>query len=404
MEGLSGDAEVLGGESSIFPSYRMVEHHPFHSQHVSQPPHPKPRHSSPRTSNEASAIIPPMKLSELGEFGLINLIRNTSARYQNPKCTPWQQVLIGIGDDAAAWKGSNRIQLATTDTLVQDIHFDLRTISWEELGWKALAVNLSDIAAMGGIPKYALVALSLPGELEVTDFSKFINSMMHLAAEFGIAIVGGNITAAPNVVITITIIGCSKGKAILKRSTASPGEQIAVTGYLGLSAAGLEMLKGKTISNPEVASILRQAHLKPVPRVKEGQILIQQGIRTAIDISDGLAADLDHICESSKVYARINIEQVPIHPAVRANFPNYQELALCGGEDYELLFTGDEACIARAKHALNCPVTVIGNITEEKLPTRVAVVDNKGNIIPYKKGGWEHFKTNTRSLASWESS
>jgi len=342
--------------------------------------------------NKASVIIPPMKVSELGEFGLINLIRNSNARYEKSGGTPWQEVLVGIGDDAAAWQSDNRIQLATTDTLVQDIHFDLDIINWEELGWKALAVNLSDIAAMGGIPKYALLSLALPAELEVEDISKFNNSMMHLAGEFGVAIVGGNISIAPNVVITVTIIGCSTSKAILKRSTASSGEQIAVTGYLGLSAAGLEMLKGKTISDPEVSNILRRSHFQPIPRVKEGQILSEQGAKTAIDISDGLVADLDHICESSKVNAKINIEQVPVHPVVTANFANHQELALCGGEDYELLFTANAATIARAKHALNCPVTVIGDITEEKLPTRVTVMDSKGNIIPYKRGGWEHFK------------
>jgi len=342
--------------------------------------------------NKASVIIPPMKVSELGEFGLIDLIRSSSARYENSGRTPWQEILVGIGDDAAAWQSDNLIQLATTDTLVQDIHFDLDVIHWEELGWKALAVNLSDIAAMGGIPKYALLSLALPGELEVEDISKFTNSMMHLAREFGVAIVGGNVATAPNVVITITIIGCSKGKAILKRSTASSGEQIAVTGYLGLSAAGLEMFKGKTISDPEISNILRRAHLQPMPKVKEGQILIEQGVKTAIDISDGLVADLTHICESSKVNAKIEIEQVPVHPVVTANFPNHQELALCGGEDYELLFTADEATVARAKQALNCPVTVIGDITEEKLPTRVTVVNSNGNIIPYKKGGWEHFK------------
>jgi len=350
--------------------------------------------------NEANAIIPPMRLSELGEFGLINLIRS-STRYGNSRHTPWQEVLVGIGDDAAAWQGDHRTQLATTDTLVQDVHFDLDVINWEELGWKALAVNLSDIAAMGGIPKYALLSLALPGELEVEDISKFINSMMNLAKEFGVAIIGGNVATSPNVVITVTIIGCSKSKDMLKRSTASSGEQVAVTGYLGLSAAGLEMFKGKTISDPEISDILRQAHFKPMPKVKEGQILIEQGVKTAIDISDGLVADLDHICESSKVNAKIKIEQVPGHPVVRANFPNHQELALCGGDDYELLFTAAEATVARAKQALDCPVTVIGDITEEKSPTRVTVVDSKGNIIPYKKGGWEHFKSTPKSLATF---
>jgi len=342
--------------------------------------------------NKANVIIPAMKLSELGEFGLIDLIRGSVARDKNPEHASWQRVLVGIGDDAAAWQSDNHIQLATTDTLVQDIHFDLDIINWEELGWKALAVNLSDIAAMGGIPKYALLSLALPGELEAEDISKFTNSMVHLAGKFGVAIVGGNVATASNVVITITVMGCAKDKTILKRSTAFPGEQIAVTGYLGLSGAGLEMLKGKNIPDPEIRNILRRAHLQPIPKVKEGQILIEQGVKTAIDISDGLVADLDHICESSKVNARIKIEQVPVHPLVKANFPNHQELALCGGEDYELLFTADEATVAQAKQALDCPVSVIGDITEEELAARVTVVDSKGNIIPYKKGGWEHFK------------
>jgi len=347
---------------------------------------------------KANAIISPMKISELGEFGLIDLIRNTIARYENSEHAPWQKVLVGIGDDAAAWQSDTHIQLATTDTLVQDIHFDLDVINWEELGWKALAVNLSDIAAMGGIPKYALLSLALPRELEVEDIYKFTNSMVHLAGEFGVAIAGGNVATAPNVVITVTVIGCSKGNAILKRSTASPGEQIAVTGYLGLSAAGLEMLKKTTIPDPETSNILRRAHLQPTPRVKEGQILVEQGVKTAIDISDGLVADLDHICESSKANAKIKIEQVPVHPVVKANFPNHQQLALCGGEDYELLFTADEATVAQAKQALDCPVTVIGDITEEELATRVTVVDSKGNIIPYKKGGWEHFRNGSPKI------
>jgi len=342
---------------------------------------------------KAGVIILSMKVSELGEFGLINLIRSSSARFEKPDHTPWKEVLVGIGDDAAAWQSDNHIQLATTDTLVQDIHFDLDVVSWEELGWKALAVNLSDIAAMGGIPKYALLSLALPGELEVSNISEFINSMLHLAREFGVAVVGGNVATAPSVVITITITGCSKGNAILKRSTASSGEQIAVTGYLGLSAAGLEMLRGKAVSDPGISNILRRAHLQPIPKIREGQILVEQGVRTAIDISDGLVADLDHICESSEVNAKIKIEQVPVHTMVTANFPNHQELALCGGEDYELLFTADEATIARAKQALDCPMTVIGDITEEKLPTRVTVVNNNGDVIPYKRGGWEHFKS-----------
>ena len=333
-----------------------------------------------------------MRLSELGEFGLIDLIRTATVRYEDPGRTPWREILLGIGDDAAAWQSGDRIQLATTDSLVQGIHFDLGIITWEELGWKALAVNLSDVAAVGGIPSYALLSLALPAQLKVKDVSQFINSFTHMAAEFGVAVVGGNVATAPNIVITATVIGWPKGKNMLERSAASSGHQIAVTGYVGASAAGLEILRGKAILDPKDRDVLRQAHLRPMPRVEEGQILVEQGVRTAIDISDGLVADLDHICEASNVKARINMEQLPVHPVVAAHFPNSRELTLSGGEDYELIFTADKATVARAKRVLTCPVTVIGDITEEELPTPVLVVDSKGTVIPYKKKGWDHFK------------
>jgi len=336
-----------------------------------------------------------MRLSELGEFGLIKLIDDITNKLKNPEQTSWQQLLIGIGDDAAAWQGDNHIQLATTDNLVQGIHFDINEATWEELGWKALAINLSDIAAMGGIPKYALISAALPGELEVESISQFCRSMASLAAEFGVAIVGGNLTTAPNIVITITVIGYSKAKSILRRSTATAGEQIAITGYLGLSAAGLKMLKGKINLDTQTASILRRAHFQPVPKVKEGQILIQQGVKTAIDISDGLIADLDHICAASKVGAEVRVEQVPVHPLVKANFSDYHDLALYGGEDYELLFTADRSIIEQIRQALGCPLTVIGEVVEEILPNRVTLLDSKGNIILHKKGGWEHFRNGT---------
>jgi thiamine-monophosphate kinase len=348
---------------------------------------------SARTPNKANVIILAMRLLELGEFGLISLIHSKVARYEDSRRTPWHDVLVGIGDDAAAWQGNGRIQLATTDTLVQNVHFNLDIITWEELGRKALAVNISDIAAMGGIPKYALLSLALPGELEVEDLSKFTDSMANMAREFEVALVGGNVTIAPNVVITVTIIGSSKDSDLLRRSTASPGQQVAVTGYLGSSAAGLEIVKGRPVSDAKAGRLLRQAHFNPIPRVKEGQILVEQGVRTAIDISDGLVADLGHICEASNVSARLSLQQVPVHPAVVANFPDYEDLALSGGEDYELLFTADQTTIGRARQALDCPVTVIGDITDAKGPTRVIVVDRNGNVVPYQTGGWEHFKS-----------
>jgi len=336
-----------------------------------------------------------VKLSEFGEFALIELIHDITGKFKNTKQSSWQQLLIGIGDDAAAWQGDSHIQLATTDSMVQGTHFDLNNITWEELGWKALAVNLSDIAAMGGTPKYALLSVALPGELEVENVAQFCHSAASLAAKFGVAIVGGNISTAPNIVINITVFGSAKTRSILKRSTATPGEQIAVTGNLGLSAAGLKMFKEKINLDAQVAGILRKAHLQPVPKIKEGQILAQHGVKTAIDISDGLIADLEHICEASKVGAKIKVVQLPVHPMVKANFPDYHELALYGGEDYELLFTADKNIIVQVRKALNYPITIIGDIVEEGLPDRVTLLDHKGNTINASNRGWEHFRSET---------
>ena len=183
-----------------------------------------------------------MKVSELGEFGLIDLLAKMISSSQNNQLPPHQKLIIGIGDDAAAWHGDTSIQLATVDSLIQDVHFSLSTTTWKELGWKSLAVNLSDIAAMGGVPTYALVALALPGDTEVEDVTALYEGMLELANQSQVAIVGGNTCQAPEVSITITVLGSSRSKNILRRSTARPGDNIAVTGYLGSAAAGLEML------------------------------------------------------------------------------------------------------------------------------------------------------------------
>src|SRR4030043_1571223 len=184
-----------------------------------------------------------MKVSELGEFGLIELLTDIVDKTKNPQDISWQRLLIGIGDDAAAWQGDSSVQLATTDSLIQDTHFDLNITTWEELGWKAIAVNLSDIAAMGGIPGYALISLALPGELETDCISSLYQGMAQIANKFGVAIGGGNIASASKTMITVTALGSLESKSALTRSAAVPGDQVAITGYLGLSAAGLRMLK-----------------------------------------------------------------------------------------------------------------------------------------------------------------
>lgn len=336
-----------------------------------------------------------MKVSELGEFGLIELLANIVDSTKNPKDISWQSLLIGIGDDAAAWQLDDAIQLATTDGLVQDTHFDLNVVTWEELGWKAIAVNLSDIAAMGGTPKYALISLALPGDLKIDNVSSLYQGMAKIASRFGVAIVGGNIASADKTIVNVTVLGSLESSSMLSRSAAVSGDQIAVTGYLGLSAAGLRMLKQHLKIDAETAKLLRKAHITPMPRVDEGQILLHRGVKAAIDISDGLIADLTHICQASKVSARINQNELPIHPALKKNFKSdYLQLALSGGEDYELLFTASNQIMSRLRKTMRCPVTVIGEITQGK-PGQVTLVDADGRTVPWQEAGWEHFKSKT---------
>lgn len=236
-----------------------------------------------------------MKVSELGEFGLIDLLAKMISSSRDKQLASWRQLIVGIGDDTAAWHGDASTQLATTDSLIQDVHFTLDTISWKDLGWKALAVNLSDIAAMGGVPRYALVSLALPGDTEVEDVTALYQGMIELAQQFEVAIVGGDTSSAPLVAINITVLGSarSQDKHILTRSAAKPREKIAVTGDLGAAAAGLKILTEQLELDPEAVACLKEAFLRPYPRIVEGQLLVEHGVKTAIDISDGLISDLN---------------------------------------------------------------------------------------------------------------
>ncbi len=323
-----------------------------------------------------------VKLSELGEFGLIDLLAKMAGGGD-------ERLLIGIGDDAAAWKGDDSIQLATVDSFIEGVHFIPQTTPWPDVGSKALAVNLSDIAAMGGIPRYALVSLALPDDSQVENVAALYNGLLKLAKEYGVTVVGGDISNAPQVAISITILGSSPTQQILTRSSAKAGEIIAITGHLGAAAAGMEVLKKKRKLDPEAENHLKNAFLHPTPRIAEGLLLVEQGVKTAIDISDGLVADLNQICKASKVGARLEVERVPIEPAVKTAFSEGAlELALSGGEDYELLFTASAEIIERVKKAASLPVTAIGEITAGK---GVSLVDKTGKPFALKKAGWEHF-------------
>lgn len=334
-----------------------------------------------------------MNISELGEFGIIDLLREMVANAMDNDSSARPELILGIGDDAAAWQGDLSVQLATSDTLVQDVHFSFNFISWKDLGWKAMAVNLSDIAAMGGLPRFALVSLSLPGSTEIDSVTDLYRGMIELAGRFDTVIVGGNISGAPQVLINITMLGNTsiERKYILTRSAARTGDKIAVTGYLGSSAAGLKILKETVKTDSTSWKILKQAFLRPNPRIIEGQTLAEKGVRSAIDISDGLVADLTHICKASQVGARLDTSLIPIHPDVTIHFgEDALKLALSGGEDYELLFTAPIEIINKVKDTLSCPVTVIGEITGDP-KGEVLLMDENGYNLSLNSFGWEHF-------------
>ena len=325
-----------------------------------------------------------MKVSELGEFGLIELLAKTVGKSKH------ESIVIGIGDDSACWRAKAGLELATTDTLIEGVHFSLSTATWREVGWKAIAVNLSDIAAMGGIPRYALVSLGIPQETKVANVTKLYKGMAELASIFDVDIVGGDMVASPQLVINLTVIGETiKNRKALTRAAAAPGDIIMVTGALGASAAGLAMLNRELEFNYHIAKTLREAHLKPMPRVVEGQMLVRHGVKAAIDLSDGLVGDLEKLCKASEVGARIFIERVPVHETVMQSFGvTGLALALTGGEDYELLFTAPGDTSEGIKRDLPCPVTEIGEIVAEK---GVKVLDEGEIEVQLEDTGWDHF-------------
>jgi len=333
-----------------------------------------------------------MKVSETGEFMLINLIRDLILKNNKFHGMVDNKLFTGIGDDCAVWRSSGNLQLSTTDSMVQDVHFNLNYTSWNDLGYKSIAINLSDIAAMGGVPQYAFISLAINPGTEVEHILDLYKGMIKISNKYGVLIAGGNISSADKLSIHVTVHGYSKLKTVLTRSSAKPGDKIAVTGYTGLSAAGLTLLKKNLKTRKNNSSIFINAHLRPEPRINEGQLLLDCGVKTAIDISDGLLADLGHICEASNVSATIEEPLLPVYPALKNAFKyNYLNLLLGGGEDYELLLTADNKVMKKVKTSLSCPVTIIGEIIKRgKTPVKISGININDTIL--KTPGWDHFK------------
>jgi len=339
------------------------------------------------------------RLKDVGELGLIRRIRQTTAAASGPG------VLTGIGDDTAVLALSpGAALLATTDLVIEDVHFRRATTSFLDLGWKALAVNLSDVASMGGVPRYALVALAVPASAEMEDVDALYAGMREAAAPHGVAIVGGDTAGSPHGwFVNVTVLGEHTGTPRL-RSAAKPGDAVAVTGSLGRSAAGLALLERglahtRAAGVPEAAAEeLAVAHRRPTPRVAEGRWLGQApGVHAMMDLSDGLATDLGHICRESGVGARVMTDRLPtaesVRQAARALGRNPIEWAAAGGEDYELLVTcAPEAAAALARglrEATGTPLTVVGEIEGGKSGIHWIGADGEPLAVG---SGFEHFR------------
>jgi thiamine-monophosphate kinase len=332
-----------------------------------------------------------VKLRDIGEFALIQVLQEmVDVDGPSPQGAPFSLVL-GIGDDAAAWHAREATELATTDTLVDGVHFRHDFISWTDLGWKAMAVNLSDIAAMGGMPLYALVTLGLKPDTEVADVEALYRGILSACREYGCRIAGGDLVRSPVTFITVAMTGVASGH-LLTRHEAQPGDVVAVTGHLGCAAGGLgALLQGHT-SEGESDRHMHEAHAHPIPRLTEGQILVQEGVRAAMDVSDGLMDDLSKMCVASGVGAIVYADKVPADAFLRESFPqDYITLALGGGEDYELLFAAPDEVISRAQSRLAVSATALGRIVADH-PGKVQVVDERGEQVQIDQRGWDHFR------------
>ena len=333
-----------------------------------------------------------MELRDIGEFGLIERVTRMVINAGVGASPPGSgfPLVTGIGDDAAAWRTVDAVGLSTTDTMVEGVHFTRETMSWQDLGWKAMVANYSDIAAMGGTPLYALITLGLPEDTQVSAVDDMYSGMIEACLEYEGAIVGGDVVRSPVTFVSISVSGIHRVEPML-RSAAKPDDLLAVTGFLGSSRAGLEVLTQNLSVDEEAAKFLIKAHQRPRPMVGEGRILMGGGVLAAIDISDGLLDDLGKMMAASGVAAVVDSWQVPVHPLLQRAFPDRAiQLALAGGEDYELLYAAPAQLMEKA--VARFPETaVIGRVVAGS-PGEVRVQDQNGNEVRSLQPGWDHFR------------
>jgi thiamine-monophosphate kinase len=328
---------------------------------------------------------------DIGEFDLIARL----AGVLPPAVKGSPDVGLGIGDDAAIWTpAAGRDLVVTTDALVENVHFRLDWTDWQSLGHKMLAVNVSDIAAMGARPRLATIVLGLTGNERVSDLESLYAGAGSLAESHGIIFAGGDIVRSPHgLTMSVTLLGDVPRGQAMTRMGARPGDLVVVSGTLGASAAGMALLeRGGQVGT--TAPLLIAAHLRPNPRVALGLLLRERGVTAAMDLSDGLLGDLPKILAASNVSARMEMESVPVLPAVRALFPEeVDRFALQGGEDYELVLTIPESrydALREAAQAVGASLTAIGHIVEASGRPSL-FLQRDGNAVDGPSGAFDHF-------------
>ncbi|NJN66753.1 MAG: thiamine-phosphate kinase [Chloroflexaceae bacterium] len=335
-----------------------------------------------------------MRVSELGEFPLIERLgKIVDIRRAD--------VLVGIGDDAAVLADrGDELLLATIDSQVEGIHYLPYLMRPEQLGRRALVVNMSDIAAMGGHPQFALVSLALPAETEVEWVEACYRGMQAEAGRFGVLVVGGNVTRSRSgVSIDIAMLGRVRRDHLMLRSGARPGDVVLVTGQVGEALAGLHLVFDPRL--PVEAAVREQLitrYLEPSARIPEAAVIARSGRATAmIDVSDGLSGDIGHICEQSQVGVRLWAKLLPVSPAARSVAEAMQvpfwKLAMEGGDDYGLCFTAPpgaapDLCTAIAQET-GTVVTVIGEVLPAEDGRHLVLPG--GQDGPLDARGWQHF-------------
>jgi thiamine-monophosphate kinase len=311
-------------------------------------------------------------------------------------------VKLGPGDDAALVDFGAHLGVLTADMMVEGVHFERLTTSPRDLGYKALVTCVSDVAAMGGSPRYALVSLGLPFDVELPWIVELYGGLRDAAAEYAMSVVGGDTSRADAVVISVAVAGEVARNGAVTRAGARPGDRIVVTGVLGAAAGGLRLAQAPPHDVAASASSdwgreLLAAHSRPIARVGEGQALAQAGATAMIDVSDGLALDLSRLCRESGVGAAIRLADLPVAPGLaglRTTLPDVDpmELALHGGEDYELLavLSPDAVASAAAKlgERFGTPLTEIGEI---RLAPGLFITGADGTEQPLEPRGWDHF-------------